>query len=352
MATAALVLNNLGKKEKMLAMADIRPISDEERKIIIGNAMNDEKIGDKVLDVLKYIEYLSRDYGVAWPSNSHLAKKLGFSDRSISRYIAILVATGYVVRNFVYRNGKIFVRTLALDYKKAKVVVKVNAPNLVDIISGVNVSKKQFFAYLKSTENKQEKRKKIAGNNAGDYSEKIFLYAVGEQFGGQVGVSNIYNNYNTKYMKENISSSEDIYARARAASYSCKKPSKVKILNGFSRESYWKLIDRKIPAVNAETKQLNELMKQHTKQRMLFRKAPTNYALELTINGLFDRFKNMKNRIKAVEKAVKNGWINIGGGAGNKCKKIRKECEASLYAADYGSILPSVSSLKDWVSVL
>ena len=55
--------------------------------------MNDEKIGNKALEVLKYIEYLSLNYGVAWPSNIYLSEKFSFSSRSISSYIAILVAT-------------------------------------------------------------------------------------------------------------------------------------------------------------------------------------------------------------------------------------------------------------------
>ena len=283
--TTSVALNKLKEREKTLAMADIRPITEDERKVIINNAMNDEKIGDKALEVLKYIEYLSRNYGVAWPSNTHLSEKLSYSNRSISRYIAVLVATGYVVRNFVYRNGKIFVRTLALNYKKAKEVVKVNIPKWIDIVAGVKISKKQFFAYLKSRKNNQSAKNKIIENNVDNYTQKFFWRAVGEQ----VGVCNIYNL--NKPVKENISSNEDICARARVANgKKCLKVEQNPI--EFKRESYWDLINRKIPVTNSETEQLNELMKQHTKQRMLFRKAPTNYALELTIDNLFDRFKS------------------------------------------------------------
>lgn len=188
MVTTVATLNKLKEREKTLAMADVRPITEEERKVIINNAMNDEKIGDKALEVLKYIEYLSRNYGVAWPSNSHLSEKLSYSNRSISRYIAVLVTTGYVVRNFVYRNGKIFVRTLALNYKKAKEVVKVKIPKWIDIVAGVKISKKQFFAYLKSRKNNQSAKNKIIENNVDNYTQKFFWRAVGEQ----VGVCNIY----------------------------------------------------------------------------------------------------------------------------------------------------------------
>ena len=80
---------------------------------------------------------------------------------------------------------------------------------------------------------------------------------------------------------------------------------------------------------NSEMEQLNSLIKQHTKQRMLFRKAPTNYALELTIDGLFSKFKSVGKRIEAVEKAIKNGWINIGGGVRNKPKKAQQEENSS-----------------------
>lgn len=90
---------------------------------------------------------------------------------SFSRYIAVLVATGYVVRNFVYRNGKIFVRTLALNYKKAKEVVKVKIPKWIDIVAGVKISKKQFFTYLKSRKNNQSAKNKIIENNTDDCSK-------------------------------------------------------------------------------------------------------------------------------------------------------------------------------------
>ena len=83
--TTSAALNKLNEREKTLAMTDIRPITEDERKVIINNAINDEKIGDKALEVLKYIEYLSRNYGVAWPSNIYLSEKLSFSSRSISR---------------------------------------------------------------------------------------------------------------------------------------------------------------------------------------------------------------------------------------------------------------------------
>ena len=63
------------------------------KKSIINSEMNDEKIGDKALEVLQYIEFLSLNYGVAWPSNIYLSEKFSFSSRSISSYIAILVAT-------------------------------------------------------------------------------------------------------------------------------------------------------------------------------------------------------------------------------------------------------------------
>ena len=343
--TTSATLNKLKEREKTLAMADIRPITEDERKVIINNAMNDEKIGDKALEVLKYIEYLSRNYGVAWPSNTHLSEKLSYSNRSISRYIAVLVATGYVVRNFVYRNGKIFVRTLALNYKKAKEVVKVNIPKWIDIVAGVKISKKQFFAYLKSRKNNQSAKNKIIENNTDNYTQNSFWHAVGRQ----VGVSNIYNL--NKLMKKDISSNEDIYARAHVVG--CEKSFKAeRLTNNFKRESYWDLIDRKIPIISSETGQLNELMKQHTKQRMLFRKAPTNYALELTIDNLFDRFKSMKTRIKAVEKAVKNGWINIGGGTKNKYRRTQKEHRANSYAMDWNNILPSELPQTDWSAML
>lgn len=349
MVTTVAALNKLKEREKTLAMADIRPITEDERKVIINNAMNDEKIGDKALEVLKYIEYLSRNYGVAWPSNIYLSEKLSFSSRSISRYIAVLVATGYVVRNFVYRNGKIFVRTLALNYKKAKEVVKVNILKWADIMTGVKISKKQFFAYLKNTKSDEEEGVKIIENNtcdgfkndADDCFQNSFWHAGGEQ----VGVSNTYNL--NKLMKEDIFSSENIYARARVANgKKCLKVDQNPI--EFKRESYWDLINRKIPVINSETEQLNELIKQHTKQRMLFRKAPTNSALELTIDNLFDRFKSMKNRIKAVEKAIKNGWINIGGETKNKYRRTQKEDRASLCAIDWNNILPDESSQTDW----
>lgn len=343
--TTSATLNKLKEREKTLAMANIRPITEDERKVIINNAMNDEKIGDKALEVLKYIEYLSRNYGVAWPSNTHLSEKLSYSNRSISRYIAVLVATGYVVRNFVYRNGKIFVRTLALNYKKAKEVVKVKIPKWIDIVAGVKISKKQFFAYLKSRKNNQSAKNKIIENNVDNYTQKFFWRAVGEQ----VGVCNIYNL--NKPVKENISSNEDICARARVANgKKCLKVEQNPI--EFKRESYWDLINRKIPVTNSETEQLNELMKQHTKQRMLFRKAPTNYALELTIDNLFDRFKSMKNRIKAVEKAVKNGWINIGGGTKNKYKRMQREYRTNPCATDWNNILPSELPQTDWSAML
>ena len=351
--TTSATLNKLKEREKTLAMADIRPITEDERKVIINNAMNDEKIGDKALEVLKYIEYLSRNYGVAWPSNTHLSEKLSYSNRSISRYIAVLVATGYVVRNFVYRNGKIFVRTLALNYKKAKEVVKENIPKWIDIVAGVKISKKQFFAYLKSSESNKGERAKITKNNicdsfkndADNYSQNFFWRAVGKQ----VGASNIYNL--DKPMKKDIFSSENIYTRARVVG--CEKSFKAeRLTNNFKRESYWDLINRKIPVTNSETEQLNELMKQHTKQRMLFRKAPTNYALELTIDKLFDRFKSMKNRIKAVEKAIKNGWINIGGGTKNKYKRTQKEHRTNPCATDWNNILPAESSQTDWSAML
>lgn len=351
--TTSATLNKLKEREKTLAMADIRPITEDERKVIINNAMNDEKIGDKALEVLKYIEYLSRNYGVAWPSNTHLSEKLSYSNRSISRYIAVLVATGYVVRNFVYRNGKIFVRTLALNYKKAREAVKVNIPKWIDIVAGVKISKKQFFAYLKSRKSNKGKMRKTdennicAGfkNNADNYTQNSFWHTVGEQ----VGVYNVYN-FN-KPMKENISSNEDIYARAHVAN--CEKSCEAeRLTKKCKRESYWDLINRKIPVLNSEAAQLNELMKQHTKQRMLFRKAPTNYALELTINNLFDRFKSMKNRIKAVEKAIKNGWINIGGGTRNKYRKTQKEHRANPCATDWSNILPSELPQTDWSAML
>lgn len=334
-------LNKLKEREKTLAMADIHPITEDERKVIINNAMNDEKIGDKALEVLKYIEYLSRNYGVAWPSNIYLSEKLSFSSRSISRYIAVLVATGYVVRNFVYRNGKIFVRTLALNYKKAKEVVKVTIPKWIDIIAGVKISKKQFFAYLNNTKNNQSAKNKIIENNTDNYTQNSLWHAV--------GVSNIYNL--NKLMKGNISSNEDIYARAHVANG--KKCLKVEQnTKKCKRESYLDLIDRKIPVINSETEQLNVLVKQHTKQRMLFRKAPTNYALELTIDSLFNKFKNMKNRIKAVEKAIKNGWINIGGGTKNKYKRTQKEHRTNPCATDWNNILPDESSQTDWSAML
>lgn len=351
--TTSATLNKLKEREKTLAMADIRPITEDERKVIINNAMNDEKIGDKALEVLKYIEYLSRNYGVAWPSNTHLSEKLSYSNRSISRYIAVLVATGYVVRNFVYRNGKIFVRTLALNYKKAREAVKVNIPKWIDIVAGVKISKKQFFAYLKSRKSNKGKMRKTdennicAGfkNNADNYTQNSFWHTVGEQ----VGVSNIYNL--NKPVKVDISSNEDIYTRARVTNYEkfCEAEPNTK---EYKRESYWNLIDRKIPVTNSETEQLNELIKQHTKQRMLFRKAPTNYALELTIDNLFDRFKSMKNRIKAVEKAVKNGWINIGGGTKNKYKRMQREYRTNPCATDWNNILPSELPQTDWSAML
>lgn len=85
---------------------------------------------------------------------------------------------------------------------------------------------------------------------------------------------------------------------------------------------------------------------------MLFRKAPTNYALELTIDNLFDRFKSMKNRIKAVEKAVKNGWINIGGGTKNKYKRMQREYRTNPCATDWNNILPSELPQTDWSAML
>ncbi len=341
MVTTVAALNKLGKREKTLAMVDIRPITEDERKIIINNAMNDEKIGDKALAVLKYIEYLSRNYGVAWPSNIYLSEKLSFSSRSISRYIAVLVDTGYVVRNFVYRNGKIFVRTLALNYKKAKEVVKEIVPKWIDIVAGVKISKKQFFAYLKSTKNNQSVKNKITENNADDCSKKFFWHAVGEQ----VGVCNIYNL--NKPVKVDISSSEDIYARARVAT--CEKSSEAeKTTSKYNRETFWQLIDRKIPAINSEARKINELIKQHTKQRMLFRKAPTNYVLELTIDDLFNRFRSTKNRIKTVEKAVKNGWVNIGGGTRKTRKRLQKERKTGPWVVDWSCILPETQSSLDW----
>ena len=85
---------------------------------------------------------------------------------------------------------------------------------------------------------------------------------------------------------------------------------------------------------------------------MLFRKAPTNYALELTIDKLFDRFKSMKNRIKAVEKAIKNGWINIGGETKRECRRMQKEHRANLCATNWDKILPDESSQTDWSAML
>lgn len=325
--TTSAALNKLKEREKALAMTDIRPITEEERKTIINNAMNDEKISDKALEVLKYIEYLSRNYGVAWPSNTYLSEKLLYSSRSISRYIAVLVTTGYVVRNFVYRNGKIFVRTLALNYKKAKEVVKVKIPKWIDIVAGVNISKKQFFAYLKSTKSNKGERSKIIENNADNCIKNSLWHTVGKQVG-------VYNTYNLdKPVKENISSNEDIYARMHVANG--KKCLKAQNTKEYKQESYWDLIDRKIPIISSETRQLNELMKQHTKQRMLFRKAPTNYALELTIDSLFNKFKSIQNRIKAVEKAIKNGWINIGGKTKNKYKRTQREHRTNPWVTDW-----------------
>ena len=170
---------------------------------------------------------------------------------------------------------------------------------------------------MKNTKSNKGERNKIIENNVDNYTQNSFWHTVGEQ----IGVCNIYNL--NKFVKVDISSNKDIYARAHVAN--CEKSCEAKKYpSDFKRESYWNLIDRKIPVINSETKQLNGLMKQHTKQRMLFRKTYTNYALELTIDKLFDRFKSMKNRIKAVEKAIKNGWINIGGETKNKYRRSDK----------------------------
>ena len=174
----------------------------------------------------------------------------------------------------------------------------------------------------------------LESHNAGDPHGENRITATCSNF-EQLGLQKLDTNNNIIYKniieKEYISSNEDIYAHAREIDFSNSEnsPKAAKTTHNHSRESYWELIDRKIPMANSEMEQLNSLIKQHTKQRMLFRKAPTNYALELTIDGLFSKFKSVGKRIEAVEKAIKNGWINIGGGVRNKPKKAQQEENSS-----------------------
>ena len=323
-------LNVLSYKEKQHVIAHMRPVSLKERSVILQCAKTDENIGNGPARLLQLIEFRSREYDMAWCSNAHFAAQLQASERSISRWLSKLIEHGYVISNLIYREGKVWTRVVALNYNKTKVIEKQTVHNWQDIIGG--------FVIGKTLNDILKQRKGINHINA-----------LNNIAGEQVGEENIYNLFN--FFQEDISSNEDIYARARVVNN--KRTLKVvQNANNFGRESYWNLIDRKIPIVNSETRRLNNLLKQHTRQRMLFRKTPTNYALELTIDGLFDKFRTMKNRIKAVEKAVKNGWINIGGGGRNTYKKPNRRYSTEICARNWNNILPNMQSRIDWSTIL
>lgn len=232
--------------------------------------------------------------------NSYFAKQFNRSERTIQLWLKTLKDLGYITLKYTWKGTKIVKRIIDIP---AELIAKV-----LD-----EMHKKTY-----ETENSVGKPN-FAGNCA--VNSRVLSLV-------------------------DVSSNEDTYTRARET-YSKKSSEAQNTTNSYNRESYWQLIDRKIPVFNLETSQLNELIKQHTKQRMLFRKAPTNYALELTIDNLFNKFRSMKNRIKAVEKAVKNGWINIGGGRRNKYKKAQQAQNTTVYE----DILPDLS-YNSWGDIL
>ncbi|MGN0730795.1 MAG: helix-turn-helix domain-containing protein [Treponema sp.] len=266
-------------------------------------AKQDERLNYNLRMLLGQIIYTINLRGSGcYTHNSHFAKNFNRSERTIKRWLKILKDLGYISVQYIWEGTKIVNRFIGISAE------------LFDKISD-EIHKKTDKA-----ENSVAKPN-VPGN--GPVINKVLP-------------------------REDISSNEDIYTRVRAKKVNGDNLSEAEnTTNNHNRESYWQLIDRKIPVFNRETSRLNELIKQHTKQRMLFRKAPTNYALELTIDSLFNKFRSMKNRIKAVEKAVKNGWINIGGGCRNKYKraafKANKTKHTEPCTTDYGSALPDVS---------
>lgn len=271
-------------------------------------AKKDERLNYNLRLLLGQIIYTnSLEAGCCYTRNSRFAKFFNRSERTIQLWLKILKDLGYITIKYVWEGTKIVNRFISIS---AELIAKV----------------------LDEMHKKTEENENSVGK---------------PNFAGNCAVSNRVN------LVVDVSSNDDTYTRARAReTYSEKSSEAQDTTNSHNRESYWQLIDRKIPVFNLETSQLNELIKQHTKQRMLFRKAPTNYALELTIDSLFSKFKSMKNRIKAVEKAIKNGWINIGGGTKNKYKRTQKEHRTNPCATDWNNILPDESSQTDWSAML
>lgn len=267
-------------------------------------AKQDERLNYNLIMLFGRIIYLINrpEKEDCYAHNSYFAKQFNRSERTIQLWLKTLKEFGYITVKYRWQGTKIVKRIIDIP---AELIAKVSD---------------EMHKKTCETENSVGKPN-FAGNCA--VNSKVNLVV-------------------------DVSSNEDTYTRVRARKTDSKKSSEAQnTTNSYDKESYWQLIDRKIPVFNLETSQLNELIKQHTKQRMLFRKAPTNYALELTIDSLFDKFRSMKNRIKAVEKAVKNGWINIGGGVRNKPKKAQQTQNTTVY----DDILPDLS-YTSWADIL
>lgn len=278
-------------------------LKTEEIFVAKNIAKQDERLSNNLRMLLGQIIYTNNlEAQCCYTRNSRFAKFFNRSERTIQLWLKILKDLGYISIKYVRKGTKIVKR-----------FISISAEFLAKILDKIH--------------------KKTEENESG----------VGKpNFAGNCAVNNRVN------LVEDVSSNEDTYTRARAKETDSKKSSDAQdTTNSYNRESYWQLIDRKIPVFTLETSQLNELIKQHTKQRMLFRKAPTNYALELTIDSLFNKFRSMKNRIKAVEKAIKNGWINIGGGRRNKYKKPQQAQNTTVYE----DVLPDLQ-YNSWGDIL
>lgn len=315
MTTTTIAFGKPGAKEQKHAMEDVRQLTKEERAIFLNNARNDEKISDKELVVLKYVEFLTRIYGVAWATNAYFVQKLGYSDRSITRYITNLISKGYLLRNFIYHNGKIYRRVLALNWKKAKEAVKKTAIEIKEVLVGIHTSRKQFLEYLRSIEKEREFNVENSINNP---VENSFCNAVGGRFDMAVGGEDILS---TKNKEEVILSKDKITTRTHANNSDFSFNLDTSSKKGYERETYNELIERKV-----KDSILQEVLKAYIKQRILIHKAPTNKILEELIDELHSKFYTNYRRVETVEKMTKYCWLSI-----DRPNKGKKHCSYSKY---------------------
>lgn len=104
---------------------DIRPITDEERRLLRKKIRKDKKINWETRKIFEIVDSLSLKYGFCWASSKYIACTLAWPEEYIKLAIRRLRKRQYILVSKVkYQpdgyNKNMRMKVMALNYKKAQ----------------------------------------------------------------------------------------------------------------------------------------------------------------------------------------------------------------------------------------